>query len=155
YSVVVVGGLAFGEHEIRAVATDNSGKIGWWTVNIAARESVGGKVIQIDDTADIGDGINQIKYSDGWNAAPGNDNDPRFNHNDHYSFTKGSYFEVRFIGTKIDIYATVASHHGLGTAQIDDGAEVDINFQADQRGEQKFIWSSPTLPNREHVLRVT
>ena len=155
YSTVVAGGLKFGEHEIRAVATDKTGKVGWSTANIEVRESVGGKIIQIDDTADIGDGVNQIKYSDGWNLAPGNANDPRFKQNDHYSFTKGSWFEVKFVGTKIDIYATVASHHGLGTAKIDDGAAVDINFQADQRGEQKFIWSSPTLPNREHVLRVT
>jgi hypothetical protein len=87
--------------------------------------------------------------------APGNDSDPRYQHNDHYSFTKGAYFEVKFVGTKIDIYATVASHHGLATAKIDDGAEVDINYYAEQRGEQKFIWSSPVLPNREHVLRVT
>jgi len=103
----------------------------------------------------LGDGLNQIKYSDGWNLAPGEASDPRFLHNDHYSFTKDSYFEVRFVGTKIDIYATVASHHGLGTAQIDGGDPVDINYAAEQRGEQKFIWSSPTLPNREHVLRVT
>jgi hypothetical protein len=43
----------------------------------------------------------------------------------------------------------------LAPAKIDDGSEIDINYQADQRGEQKFIWSSPDLPFREHVLRVT
>ncbi|MEN9021325.1 MAG: hypothetical protein GWQ05_24420 [Verrucomicrobiaceae bacterium] len=30
-----------------------------------------------------------------------------------------------------------------------------LSSQTDQRGEQAFIWSSPLLPNREHVLRVT
>ena len=155
YSYPVTGGFTFGEHEIRAVATDKSGKSGWWTVTINARQDSGGKIIQIDDNRDIGDGVNQIKYSDGWNLAPGEDSDPRFLHNDHYSFTKDSYFEVKFVGTKIDIYATVASHHGLGTAQIDGGEPVDISYAAAQRGEQRFIWSSPTLANREHVLRVT
>jgi hypothetical protein len=26
-------------------------------------------------------------------------------------------FEVKFVGTRIDIYATVASHHGPGTSK--------------------------------------
>lgn len=155
YSFTVAGGFKFGDHEIRAVATDKTGKVGWFSVDVSARENTGGKIIQIDDNADIGDGINQISYSPGWNLAPGDATDPRFNHNDHYSFTKDSYFEVKFFGTKIDIYSTVASHHGLGSAQIDGGDPVDISYAAEQRGEQKFIWGSPTLPNREHVLRVT
>ncbi|MCI0535452.1 MAG: Ig-like domain-containing protein, partial [Verrucomicrobiales bacterium] len=60
YSAMVAGGLTFGEHEIRAQATDNTGKVGWWTVTINVREEVGGRIIQIDDEADIGDGVNQI-----------------------------------------------------------------------------------------------
>jgi hypothetical protein len=155
YSLTVTGGLTFGEHEIRATATDQTGKSGWSTALILVRESVGGRIIQIDDEADIGEGINQITYSEGWTLAPGNANDPRFQQNDHYSFTQGSWFEVRFSGTKIDVYATVASHHGLATASLDGGAEFDIDYQADQRGEQKLVWSSPELPNREHVLRIT
>ena len=107
FSFTVTGGFTKGEHEIRAVATDKTGKSGWSTVNITAREDSGGKIIQIDDTRDIGDGVNQIKYSDGWNLAPGEASDPRFLHNDHYSFTKDSYFEVKFEGSKIEVYATV------------------------------------------------
>ncbi len=155
YSITVTGGFLFGEHEIRAQATDKSGKVAWSSVNVTAREDSGGKIIQIDDNRDIGDGVNQIKYSDGWNLAPGEASDPRFLQNDHYSFTKDSYFEVKFSGSKIEIYATVASHHGLGTASIDGGDPVDISYAAEQRGEQKFIWASPTLPNRQHTLRVT
>ena len=155
YSFTVTGGFLFGEHEIRAQATDKSGKVAWSSVNVTAREDSGGKIIQIDDNRDIGDGVNQIKYSDGWNHAPGEASDPRFLHDDHYSFTKDSYFEVKFSGSKIEIYATVASHHGLGTASIDGGDPVDISYAAEQRGEQKFIWASPTLPNRQHTLRVT
>jgi hypothetical protein len=50
------------------------------------------RIIQLDDEADRGDGVNQITYSDGWTLAPGNANDPRFKQNDHYSATKGSWF---------------------------------------------------------------
>lgn len=146
---------AKGEHVLRVKATDTSGKAAWSTVKVMVRDVLIGEIIQIDDEADIGEGINQITYSDNWNLAPGNENDPRFNNNDHYSDVKDSWFEVEFTGAKIDIFATVASHHGTATAQIDDGTEFSISYQAEQRGEQVLVWSSPLLPNREHVLRVT
>ncbi len=59
------------------------------------------------------------------------------------------------MGVKIDVYATIASHHGTATATIDGGTEAEISYQTDQRGEQALVWESPQLPNREHVLRVT
>jgi hypothetical protein len=55
--------------------------------------------------------------------AEGNENDPRFKNNDHWSNEAEAYFEVRFSGSKIDIYETVASHHGSAIATIDGGAE--------------------------------
>ncbi len=146
---------ANGDHTLRVQATDQSGKVAWASATVAVRDVLAGEVIQIDDEADIGEGINQITYSDGWTLAPGNDNDPRFNNNDHYSGNRDNWFEVRFSGAKIDVYATVASHHGTATAQIDGGTEFEISYTADQRGEQVLVWSSPLLPNREHVLRVT
>jgi hypothetical protein len=61
---------------------------------------------------------------------------------------------VRFKGVKIDLFATVASHHGTGMASINGGPESKVNYKAAQRAEQVFVWGSPILPNREHVLRV-
>ena len=113
-----------GDHTLRVQATDQSGKVAWASATVAVRDVLAGEVIQIDDEADIGDGINQITYSDGWTLAPGNDNDPRFNNNDHYSGNRDDWFEVKFSGAKIDVYATVASHHGTATAQIEGVAEI-------------------------------
>jgi hypothetical protein len=42
-------------------------------------------VIKIDDNADIGEDVNQIRYTGTWTLAPGNPNDPRYLNNDHYS----------------------------------------------------------------------
>ena len=149
-----LSGLALGEHELRVVATDATGMIGWSIVNIAVRE-VFGTILQIDDQRDIGDSTNQIQYTGTWTLAEGNASDPRFLNNDHYSSTRNAYFEVRFVGVKIDLYATVASHHGTATATIDGGTQYTLNYKAAQRKEQAFIWGSPLLSNREHVLRVT
>jgi hypothetical protein len=144
------------DHAYRFVATDKTGKVAWSTVNVTVREFVADRIIQIDDTADEGAGTNQIKYTGTWTLAQGDANDPRFNHNDHYESNnnKNDYFEVRFVGVKIDVYGTVASHHGTGTATIDGGTGYQVNYKAAVRGEQVHVWSSPILPQREHVLRV-
>ncbi len=81
--------------------------------------------------------------------------DHQFNNNDHYSGNQGNWLEVKFTGVRIDVYGTVANHHGTATAKIDGGTEVALSYQTDQRGEQAFIWSSPLLPIREHTLRIT
>lgn len=147
--------MAPGTHTLRAVATDRSGKVAFSTVEVFAKDVVFGRVEQIDDQANIGTGQNQISYSDGWTLAPGNDGDPRFQHNDHYALNKGAFYEVKFVGVRIEVYGTVASHHGTAKASIDGGTEVTLNYKADQRGEQVLIWTSPKLDNKEHTLRVT
>ena len=149
----VVKAPARGDHAFRVVATDRAGMVGWSTVNFTVREFVADRIDQIDDTADEGPGLNQIAYTGTWNPAPGNANDPRFKNNDHYSNTRDAYFEVKFKGVKIDVFATVASHHGSGVATIDGGTEYTVSYKTPQRAEQVLVWSSPILPNREHVLR--
>lgn len=147
--------LSKGDHKLRVVATDQTGLQGFDVVTVNVKEVVPGVVIQIDDNRDIGKGTNQITYSSGWTLAQGNANDPRFLNNDHYSGNSGNYLEIKFFGVKIDVYATVASHHGKGYAVIDGGTRFDVDYKAAQRAEQKLVWSSPLLPNRLHTLRIT
>lgn len=147
--------LVQGDHTLRVVVTDATSFKAFASVNVSVREVIPGTVIQIDDNRDIGTTTNQIRYSGTWTLAPGNANDPRFLNNDHYADQAGAYFEVKFVGVKIDVFATVASHHGTGNATIDGGTKYAIDYKAAQRGEQKLVWSSPLLPNREHILRVT
>jgi hypothetical protein len=153
---VALKGAAKGEHSLRLVATDKSGKVSWVTANIFVRELVADRIMKIDDTADEGEGLYQIKYTGAWNLAQGGATDPRYMHNDHYESAnnRNDYFEVRFMGVKIDLFATVASHHGTAMATIDGGPESRVNYKAPQRAEQVFVWGSPILPNREHVLRI-
>ena len=151
-----IRGAAKGDHALRLLATDKSGKVAWVTINVTVRELVADRIVKIDDTADEGTGLNQIRYEGSWNLAPGNASDPRYKNNDHYNLGTGrtDYFEVRFQGVKIDLFATVASHHGTGMASIDGGPEVKVIYRATQRKEQVFVWGSPILSNREHVLKV-
>lgn len=146
--------LPKGDHTLRVVATDAAGYVAFSSVDVAVREVLPGKVIQIDDTRDVGTQLNQVRYYGNWNLAQGNASDPRFLNNDHYADSSSAYIEVKFVGVKIDVFATVASHHGTASAVIDGGTRYVLNYKAAQRGEQKLIWSSPLLPNREHTLKI-
>lgn len=147
---------AQGEHSYRVVATDRTGKSSWVTINVNVRELVADRIVKIDDTADEGADLNQVRYQGTWNLAQGTATDPRYLNNDHYNLgtTRNDYFEIRFRGVKIDLFGTVASHHGTAWATIDGGPESRVNYKAAQRREQVLVWSSPILSNREHVLRV-
>ncbi|MBL9136136.1 MAG: hypothetical protein JNK85_09725 [Verrucomicrobiales bacterium] len=152
----VYKGATAGIHALRAEVTDRTGKMAWNTVNVSVRELVADRIEKIDDERDIGTELGQIQYVGAWTLAPGADSDPRYLHNDHYnaSNNRNDYFEVRFKGVKVDVFATVASHHGTGWASIDGGAETKVIYKAAQRAEQVLVWSSPILPNREHVLKI-
>jgi hypothetical protein len=147
---------ARGEHSYRVVATDRSGKTSWVTINLNVRELVADRIVKIDDTADEGTELNQIRYQGAWTLAQGPANDPRYMQNDHYNLggNRVDYYEVRFVGVKIDLFGTVASHHGTAWASIDGGPESRVNYKTPQRREQVLVWSSPILANREHTLRV-
>lgn len=149
-------GATEGLHALRAVVTDRTGKVAWNTVNVSVRQLVADRIEKIDDNLDIGTELGQIRYEGSWTLAQGGTSDPRYLNNDHYnaSNNRNDYFEVRFKGVKIDVFATVASHHGTGWASIDGGAETKVIYKATQRAEQVLVWSSPILPNREHVLKI-
>jgi hypothetical protein len=149
-------GAAQGAHAVQVRATDKTAKVAWVTANINVRELVADRIVSIDDTADEGADLNQIQYTGAWTLAQGEASDPRYQHNDHYesSNNKNDYFVVRFKGVMIEVYATVASHHGTGLASIDGGPESKVNYKAAQRAEQVFLWRSPILPNREHTLKI-
>ena len=149
-------GAIQGVHAVRVQATDQSDKVSWVTVNLNVRELVADRIVQIDDTADEGEGLYTITYSGAWNLAPGVETDPRFQHNDHYNLgtSRTDYFDVRFQGVMIEVFGTVASHHGSGYASIDGGPETKVVYKAAQRAEQVLVWRSPILPNGEHVLRI-
>jgi hypothetical protein len=152
---VVLPGVTNGPHTLRVVATDQSGKLAWQEANVFVRTLYADRVIKIDDNAGIGTGVNQLQYSGAWSLAQGGADDPRYKNNDHYNNgNTDEYFEVRFRGVKIDVYSTVASHHGPGAASIDGGPETAVDYYAAQRGEQVFVYGSPVLANGEHVLKI-
>lgn len=109
------------------------------------------------DYSDVGDGINQFKYNGGlggqyWNVGSANS----------HSWTKGTinsetkenyWYEVRFYGKKIDIYAQ--KNHPMGKVEyIIDGnvrsGEVDLYSR---RATVQKVYTFDNLSEGEHTLR--
>ena len=78
----------------------------------------------------------------------------KFNGDDQFTGSAGSYYSFAFSGTKVQLYAAVASHHGIAGVSIDGGAEVDVDFYAVDRAEQHLSYTSPTLAAGTHVIKV-
>ncbi len=154
---VVLHGVTNGYHTLRAMATDQSGKVAWADATVFVRQLYADGVIKIDDSADIGPGTNQIAYTGDWRQglpSVGATNDDRYDQNDHYDGTSNDVFVVTFRGVKIDAYATVASYHGTGMASIDGGPETPVIYTSSQRAGQVFVYGSPVLTNGVHTLQV-
>ncbi|MFC5471515.1 glycosyl hydrolase [Cohnella suwonensis] len=101
--------------------------------------------------ATTGTGLNQFEYSGTWSTSTGVD---KYNNDDHYSLTTGSYYQVQFSGTNIAVYASKASHHGIAGISIDGGAETDVDFYAAVRADNTLIWTSPALSSGTHTIKV-
>jgi len=48
----------------------------------------------------------------------------------------------------------VASHHGIGAVSIDGGPESDVDFYSATRLEQALVYSTPTLSNTTHTVKM-
>jgi mannan endo-1,4-beta-mannosidase len=101
--------------------------------------------------ATVGTGTNQFEFVGTWATSTGTG---KHNGDDHYTNTTGSYYQVRFNGTQISIYAAKASHHGIAGVSIDGGAEVNVDYYAATRAENVLLWTSPTLAAGDHIIKV-
>jgi hypothetical protein len=115
-------------------------------------------VTRIDDNT-IGSGDNQFSYSPGWSHASAStgctDCSGKYQQGDHYTFTTGSYFTLRFRGRKVALYARKAPWQGTASVSLDGGPATTVSFVASTVQEQQLIYSSPMLPAGSHTVRVT
>lgn len=100
------------------------------------------------------DELFKIKYNGSWGGGGSYYPDLFHDGYEHYAHS-GDSFEMRFIGTKFEIYATKASGHGIYNVTID-GAEAgtaDGTIIGDRK-HQQLIYTSPELKDGEHTLKV-
>ena len=92
------------------------------------------------------DGASQWGY---WNQQQG-----AYNRDNSWSSYPGNYYEVKFFGTQIKVYCAIDSNCGIAAFSIDGGEEVEVDLYNPTRVDQTLVYTSPVLPEGEHVLRV-
>ena len=117
--------------------------------------SITTEIVTIINDDAVGDGINEINYVGVWDMTTGGDCTGSYNDDVHHSANSGSYAEIKFIGTKIKLYAKQAAHHGQGTVTIDGAGETEAQFNAPADIQRVLVYESEDLPYAEHVLRLS
>ncbi len=101
----------------------------------------------------VGTGTNQFEFvGSGWHHRPSGQ--PSYLGDDHYSKVAGSYYRVRFSGTYAKVYTAKGLGAGIAAISIDGGAETLVDLYAPSRQNQVLVYSSPTLVNAPHILKV-
>jgi len=77
-----------------------------------------------------------------------------YNGDNHWSSTADAYFQVRFSGTQIKLYGSKAPFAGIAAISIDGGPERKVDFYSSKRRDNVLLYSSGTLPNGQHTLKV-
>lgn len=103
-----------------------------------------------DNTTGISN--NQFNYVDSWGYYASQSG--AFQADNHYSNTTNNYFEVKFSGTKIQWYGAKAPNVGIAAVSIDGGTETLIDTYAASRADNVLLYTSPTLANGTHTLKV-
>lgn len=96
-----------------------------------------------------------LTYTGLWDLFPPSASFPKSGRGDHSSKAVGATYGMIFTGTQINLIATYAPHHGIGSLRIDDGPLVDVDFYAFVRADQAVVWRSGPLGPGVHRLVMT
>lgn len=143
----IVTGVSAGTATI-TVTTQDGNKTATSTITVTASS---GSPIVVNNTT-VGTGNNQFSYSGSWALSSGTTG--KYQSDDHYSSTTGSYYTVTFTGTQVKLYATKNAHHGIAGVSIDGGTETNVDFYSSSVQFQSLVYTSPTLSNASHTVRV-
>ena len=114
------------------------------------------EVTTIIDDSETGTNLNQFNFSEGWIADRASVD---YNETEHWTNKnqwineKAPSFELKFKGTKIELYGKKDNDLGIYAISIDDNEPIEIDaYNLDAQNQEKLFEAS-NLTNEEHVLR--
>jgi O-glycosyl hydrolase len=109
-----------------------------------------GEITTINDNT-TGTGTDQFEYVGSWDYGS---QTGAYNNDNHWNSDADDYYQIRFFGTRIEVYAATASNHGIAAHSIDGGSETIVDYYTSSRVEQALVYSSPVLAQGSHILKV-
>ncbi len=94
----------------------------------------------------------EFTFTGTWDTSTGSG---KYMNDDHYSSSTGAYFEYSFYGTQLEMYGSIAAHHGIANVSLNGGSAVAVDFYGSVRQDEQLIWTSPELPQGQHTIRVS
>ena len=145
-------GIEYGEHTLKVELsnTKNSsssacdGEVDYAKVLGVQEEQTDNFVSKIEDSdVTSADDLFKFKYTGAWTAGTGSSG---FSNGDEHYAHAGDYFEITFIGTKVEIYATLDKGHGVYDVFIDGKAAGTADgTTTGGRVNQQLIYGSEEL----------
>lgn len=151
--------LAYGDHTLRVeltktknpASTGVDGEIDYVKVLGVNQDPNQEYVTKIEDSQVTNSNeLFKFKYTGNWTG--GTDNGSIFSNGDEHYASSGSV-EMKFIGTKFEMYASKDPRHGIYTVTIDGEAAGEANANAASRINQQLIYTSPDLTDGEHTIK--
>lgn len=99
-----------------------------------------------------GSSMNQFNYQGNWNYY-GNQSGAYDNDN-HWSSSVNDSYTFQFNGEQARVYASMAPNGGIAAFSVDNGGETYFDTYAPSRTDNVFLFSTPTLANGMHTLKV-
>ena len=154
-------GIEYGEHTLKVELsnTKNSsssacdGEVDYAKVLGVQEEQTDNFVSKIEDSdVTSADDLFKFKYTGAWTAGTGSSG---FSNGDEHYAHAGDYFEITFIGTKVEIYATLDKGHGVYDVFIDGKAAGTADgTTTGGRVNQQLIYGSEELSDGQHTIKV-
>ena len=101
-----------------------------------------GVTVGFRDSTTVQGTLNKVFYSGNWGSNSVN-----------AWGSKGESFEIKFKGTEIRLYGIVNPSNGTGDVYLDGELVGDVNY-LNNSDIQQMVWSSKTLEDKEHTLKV-
>ena len=154
-------GIEYGEHTLKVELSNTKnpsssacdGEIDYAKVLGVQEEQTDTFVSKIEDSDVTNDNeLFKFKYTGAWTAGTGSS---AFSNGDEHYAHAGDYFEITFIGTKVEIYATLDSGHGVYDVFIDgEAAGTADGTTTGGRVNQQLIYESEELSDGQHIIKV-
>lgn len=132
-------------------AYDAAGNVSALSTPITVKTLAVTSTSSVNDTA-IGSGMNQFSFSSRWytdtNAMSAHLGD------NHFTNVKDQWYQLKFYGTQVKVYAEKNDAIGRYAFSIDGGAETKVDGYSSSRQDQQLLYTSPVLPLGEHTVKV-
>jgi beta-galactosidase len=146
--------LAQGAHTLRVRVTGN-GPVAIDRAMVVSNPPVvigppPSSIISVNDNT-LGTGQEQFEYVGTWSYG---NQAGAYQGDNHWSNAVNAYYQVRFTGAQVRLYAAKDPAHGIIGVSIDGGAESNVDLYASTRADQVLVWTSPVLAAGSHTLKV-